>query len=111
MKLNICSRPIANKYHEGCVVCSRTSKWVFFKVLENSWKELDMFFKVDCWIDAVVRLTHDAGIHVNLCIVACLVCQDQFVCELNLLRRSRTLSMFFHASLDSQMGQLQTPRV
>ena len=53
----------------------------------NCWKgsELDQF--------CLVRLAHGAGIHVSVCVVACLVCQNQFTCELNFLRRSHSLSV------------------
>ena len=38
-----------------------------------------------------MRLAHGAGIHVSVCVVACLVCQ-------NFLRRSHSLSVCVHAS-------------
>ena len=40
---------------------------------ENCWKasELDQF--------CLVRLAHGAGIHVSVCVVVCLVCQNQLV--------------------------------
>ena len=69
----------------------------------NCWKgsELDQF--------CLVRLAHGAGIHVSVCVVACLVCQNQFTCELNFLRRSHSLSVCVHASWDLQMDCVQTP--
>ena len=69
----------------------------------NCWKgsELDQF--------CLVRLAHGAGIHVSVCVVACLVCQNQFTCELNFLRRSHSLSVCVHASGDLQMDCVQTP--
>ena len=48
-------------------------------------------------------------IHVSVCVVACLVCQNQFTCELKILRGSHALSVCVHASWDSQMDCVQTP--
>ena len=33
---------------------------------------------------AWVRMAHGAGIHVSVCVLACLDCQNQFTCELKL---------------------------
>ncbi len=63
--------------------------------------ELDKF-----WL---VRLAPGAGINVSVCAVACLDCQNQFPCELNFLRRSHSLSVCVHASVDLQMDCVQTP--
>ena len=57
----------------------------------------------------VVRLAHGAGIHVSVCVVACLVCQKQFTSELNFLCRSHSLSECVHASGDLHMDCVQTP--
>ena len=51
----------------------------------------------------LVSLAHGTGIHVSVCVVACLVCQNQFTCELNFLLRSHSLSVCVHASGDVQM--------
>ena len=74
--LNTCLRPIANKYYEG-------------------WKgsELDQF--------SLVRLAHDAGIHVGVCVVACIVRQDPSShVNKNFVGGSRSLSVCVHASED-----------
>ncbi len=74
-----CLRPIANKYYEGRMqrILKKSSKKLGDAGRE---RELDQF----CF----VRLAHGAGIHVSVCVVACFVCQNQFICELNSLRRS-----------------------
>ena len=73
LKLNICLRPIANKYHEGKM--KRTLKREL-KVPEIAGREVS-------WTSfAWLRLAHNAGnAVVGICVVACLVCQCQFPCE------------------------------
>ena len=63
----------------------------------NCWKgsDLDQF--------CLVRSAHCAGIHVSVCVVACFVCQNQWICELNIMRRSHSLSVCVHASGDLQV--------
>ena len=78
----------------------------FEKRVQSAWNyskgcELDQF--------CLVRLAHGAGIHVGVCVVACLVCQNQFTCKLNFMRRSRSLSVCVHASGDLQLDCVQTP--
>ena len=72
LKLNICLRPMANKYYEGEMqrTLKRESK---VPEIAGRGSGLDQ-----C---CLVRLAHDAGIHVGVCVVVCLVCQDQFICE------------------------------
>ena len=69
----------------------------------NCWKgnELDQF--------CLVRLAHGAGIHVSVCVVACLVCQNKFTCKLNFMRRSHSQSVCVHASGDLHVDCVQTP--
>ena len=97
-KLNICLRPIANKYYEGKM--QRTLKREL-KVSEIAGSELDQF--------CLVRLAHGAGIHVSVCVVACLVCQNQFTCELNIMRRSHSLPVCVHAFGNLKVDCVQTP--
>ena len=56
-----------------------------------------------------VILAHGSGIHVSVCVVACLVFQNHCICELNFLRRSHSLSMRVHAFWDLQVDCVQTP--
>ena len=80
LKLNICLRPIANKYYEG-----KGAKDIEKRVKSawNCWNgnELDRF--------CLVRLAHGTGIHVRVCVVSCQDCQNQFTCEKK-LRRSHS---------------------
>ena len=47
---------------------------------------------------------------VSVCVVACLVCQKQFTCELDFLRKSHSLSVCVHASRGSHIDCVYTPR-
>ena len=68
----------------------------------NCWKgsDLDQF--------CLVRSAHGAGIHVSVCVVVCFVCQNQWICELNIMCRSHSLSLCVHASGDLQLDCVQT---
>ena len=87
LKFNIFLRPISNKYHEGHNAKDFENMLFFFKRTWNCWKgiELDNF--------RLVRLAHDASNHVSVCVVACFVCQEQFICELICLHRPHSLSV------------------
>ena len=78
LKLNICLSSTANKYYEG-------------------WKgsELDQF--------CLVRLANDAGIHVGVCVVACLVRQDpsSHVNKTLWVGRAHFLCAFTHLRIDT----------
>ena len=56
----------------------------------------------------LVRLALGAGILVSVCVVACLVRQNQLKCELNFLCGSHSLSVCVHASGHLQMDCGQT---
>ena len=57
----------------------------------------------------LVRLVHGLGIHVSVCVVACLDCQNQFTCDLKFLLKSHSLPVCVHTSGDLQMDCVQTP--
>ena len=49
-----------------------------------------------------MRLAHDAGVHVGVCVVACLVCQNQFTCEWNYVGgHTHFLCAFTHLRIDT----------
>ena len=70
LKLETCLRPMANKYCEGKMQ-RRTLKREL-KVPEIAGREVS-------WTSCAA---HGAGIHVNVCVVACFVCQNQFCLKL-----------------------------
>ena len=75
---------------DGEQVLWRKDAKVFEKRVKSAWNcwkgsELDQF--------CLVRLVRGAGIHVSVCVVACVDCENQFTCELNFLRRSHSLSV------------------
>ena len=87
LKLKICLRPIANTYFEGKTQRTLKRELQVPEIVVRG-SELHQF--------CLVRLAHGAGIHVSVCVVACLDCQNQFTCQLDLLRRSHSLSVCSH---------------
>ena len=73
LKLNTCLRPIANKYYlreDAEDIVKRKLKVPEIAGREVSWTSF-----------CLVSLAHDAGVHIGVCVVAFLVCQNQFTCE------------------------------
>ena len=101
LKLNVRLRPIANKilWREDS---KDFEKRVKVPETAGNASELDQF--------CLVRLAHGADIHVSVCVVACLACQNQFTWEVNFLRKSHSLSVCVHASGDLQTDCVQTPK-
>ena len=57
-------------------------------------------FQINLFIKSHKRLFVETLFAVRVCVVACLLCQVQFICELNVVRWSRSLSVCVHASGD-----------